>query len=78
VLEIHLHDPPKAGTGLLVGLQNVRANVVRPAGGVRIGYAFSHTSQRLFVGTKITTDMNLIFDNVMKTFTGIGAKKLLE
>ena len=59
VLESYLNYPPKAGTGLLVGLQNVRVNVSRPAGGVRIGYGLSHTSRRPFLGTGVTTDLNL-------------------
>jgi hypothetical protein len=47
--------PPKAGTGLLAEPQNVRPTVSRPAGSVRIGGGFSHTSRPFLVGTRIIT-----------------------
>ena len=73
-----LHYPPKAGTGLLVELQNVRADVSRPARGVRIGYGFSHTSRRPSIGTGATTDMNLILIVWRRFPRELERKKLLE
>jgi hypothetical protein len=53
-----LNYPPQAGTGLSRCFQEDRANVSRPASGVRSGNNHPHTSQGLFIGTKTATDTN--------------------
>jgi hypothetical protein len=78
VLESPLHYPPKAGTGFLVGLQNVRANVSRPARGIRIGGGLTYTSKRPSLGTGATTDMNLILIVWRRFPRELERKKLLE